>query len=128
MPKTVRCYWLIFPGQYSMCDWYYAKSRGLMVVCRINRREWEVPNFRLTKLLLLILLLVHGQIFAVSGTKFSFSIPTESLESALLLLSEQSGVAVISSLEKLAALKIEGIEGEFTLAEALELLLRGTDL
>jgi hypothetical protein len=85
-----------------------------------------------TALLILSIWLVAsaalGQPVRAMNCTFSFSIPSQSLPSALLRYAEQSGVYVTSSASLIENERSRGIVGQFDARTALKKILEGTAL
>jgi iron complex outermembrane receptor protein len=64
----------------------------------------------------------------VLSTTASFDIPHQSLPTALVAFSKQSGVQVITTGASVAAYKTAGISGRMAVSEGLQALLKGTPL
>src|SRR5688572_8005901 len=61
-------------------------------------------------------------------SKYAFEIPAQDVSSALLTLSEQANLQVMTASADLADVKSPGVTGERTVREALDALLKGTGL
>lgn len=61
-------------------------------------------------------------------TKYTFSIPSQSLASALLTFSEQAKIQVMTASADLAGVESPGVSGLHTARDALDALLQGTGL
>lgn len=61
-------------------------------------------------------------------TKYTFSIPSQSMAAALLTFSEQAKVQIMTASADLTDLTSPGVSGEHTVGEALQSLLQGSGL
>ena len=65
---------------------------------------------------------------ADTAQRDTFNIPAQSLASALTLFGRQSGLQIAADSELIAGLQTQGLQGSFTVEEALRRLLAGTAL
>jgi outer membrane receptor protein involved in Fe transport len=61
-------------------------------------------------------------------TKYTFSIPSQSMAAALLTFSEQAKIQVMTASADLEGLQSPGVSGDHTVGEALQALLQGSGL
>lgn len=64
----------------------------------------------------------------VGGPKQPFNIPAGELDTTLIEFSRQSGVQIVSTSEVVAGLQSPGLQGDFSVEDALHHLLEGTGL
>lgn len=83
---------------------------------------------RFTRVFSALTLTMLAAAFAYADEMVQFSIPSQSLSSAIQKLSEQSGVQILYPEDAVAELKSEELKGSHTVQEALTTLLQGSGL
>ncbi len=93
-----------------------------------HRRRIAASFLRFKFWLIAVVASTTAALAVEANSKRAFNIPPSTAEISLKLFSEQSGRGVIFSTDSLKGVKTNAVRGEFTVSEAIELVIARTEL